>query len=178
MAPDVWVESSIPKADDGCRRGPSNLLDQNVHGPLLPHPTRPTLLGPPLLTIECQKRVHLWQLRVQPLTEAVHSGMPSPRGFCGPIPYYLHRKNPRVAFILRMYCRTYLPDGLECRDTAFPIAGHVFSNRIGMCKNFATTVAYLGHSRWLPTSPINQLLSHCTFVYTMYYPYFIFGATL
>jgi hypothetical protein len=43
----------------------------------------------------------------------------------------LHRKNPEVPSILKMYCRTYLPDGLECRETAFPIAGHVFSNRIG-----------------------------------------------
>jgi hypothetical protein len=36
-----------------------------------------------------------------------------------------------VPSIVGMYCRTYLGDGLSCRDTAFPIAGHVFCNRIG-----------------------------------------------
>jgi hypothetical protein len=45
-------------------------------------------------------------------------------------------------------------------------------------KNLATTVTYLGHRRWLPTSSVNQLLSHCTLIYTTYYPYFILGATL
>jgi hypothetical protein len=40
-------------------------------------------------------------------------------------------ENPGVPSIRRMYCRAYLPDGLLRRDTAFPIAGHAFGNRIG-----------------------------------------------